>query len=278
MLALCAVVILLLITVLTLLVAMSDDFIKSDLIDGFQQVFTFHGHKLHVRGFAVVEWTNDRTIISDDGSATGDANTTRRHSKEIYLSWDTKQLLIWERNRRESNPRILKFVKFNQPNFICSATPISKPKFKIQVVLAAALDMSFKVYDRNLNLIESIKHEERAILQLVFDSSRDIVLSSGAAGIVLWKFYKNSISDTNHIMERLVTFESCKYWVTKMIYEPQFERIYVMNDRTVKVYNITRQTLQAEIINAHQAPVTAACWFARNQFYITGCRLVYFEA
>jgi ABC-type uncharacterized transport system permease subunit len=149
-------------------------------------------------------------------------------------------------------------------------------QFKIQVILAAALDMSFKVYDRNLNLIESIKHEERAILQLVFDGSRDIILSSGAGGITLWKFYKNKISDSNHIMEKLLTFESCNYWVTKMIYEPNFERIYVMNDRTVKVYNITRQTLQAEIVNAHYAPVTAACWFARNQFYITGCRLEYF--
>jgi WD40 repeat protein len=123
--------------------------------------------------------------------------------------------------------------------------------------------------------VESIKHEERAILQLICDKNKDIILSSGAAGIAVWRFYKNSIIDTCHIMEKLYVLDGCNHWVSKMIYEPAFDRVYIMNDRSVKVFNLTRHAMQAELINAHLAPVTTACWYARNQFYLTGCRLIF---
>ena len=242
---------------------------EKELIDGFQELFSFRQHNLVIKGFHLIVWSNTAT---SDEEHSANLYSMRRHLKQHYISWDAKQLLLWERNQRESLLRVVNTVKFPLPNFIFSVIPVSKPKMKIQVILAAALDMSFKIYDRNLNLLESIKHEERAILQLIFDQKKDIILSSGASGISVWKLYKMSVIDTNHIIEKLFTFESCNYWVSKMIYEPSFERIYVMNDRNVKVFNLSKQTLQAELTNAHQAPVTAICWFARNQFYVTGCR------
>lgn len=250
-----------------------DDDYENEMVDGFEEAFTFQGHRLNIRGFNTVSTgdSDDSMFTTDESKASGDIHR-KRHAKEQYISWDTKQLILWERKAREKNPIILHTVKFAQANFICSVVSISKPKIKMQVLLAAALDMSFKIYDRHLNLVESIKHEERAILQLICDEKKDIILSSGAAGIAVWRFYKNSIIDTCHIMEKLFVLDGCNHWVSKMIYEPAFDRVYVMNDRSVKVFNLTRHIMQAELVNAHQAPVTAACWYARNQFYLTGCR------
>lgn len=257
----------------------SNDESSSDreVVDGFEEIFTFTGHKLSIRGFNVVTFADDllhdaRDSDDEDNQKDSVFIPKRRNYLEQYISWDAKHLLLWQRSLSESTPRIIRVHKFSQANFICSVASVTNMKLKMQVFLAAALDMSFKIYDRNLTMIESIKHEERAILQLVCDHGKDIILSSGAAGISVWRLYKNSSIDTSHIMEKLFTLDNCSYWVSKMIYEPAFDRIYVMKERSVIVYNLSRQSIQAEIMNAHQAPVTTACWYSRNQFYLTGCR------
>lgn len=50
------------------------------------------------------------------------------------------------------------------------------------VFFAPALDMSFKIYDNNFVLIESIHHDERAIIDSVYDREKDILILSGAKG------------------------------------------------------------------------------------------------
>ena len=74
--------------------------------------------------------------------------------------------------------RVINKIAFPNPNFICSIIF----SIKMRVFLAAALDMSFKIYDRKLDLLESIRHDERAILQLKYDAIDDVFLASGASG------------------------------------------------------------------------------------------------
>jgi hypothetical protein len=42
--------------------------------------------------------------------------------------------------------------------------------------------MSFKLYDNNFLLLESIHHEERAIIDCVYEREKDILILSGAKG------------------------------------------------------------------------------------------------
>lgn len=151
----------------------------------------------------------------------------------IY-SWDVKQVLLWkydfhnDKLHHHHTPELIDSVKFsNQPNFLSAIVFIPK----LRIFLAAALDMSFKIFDRKLALLETIQHEERAILQLELDSSKDILYSSGAAGIAAWRIYRNLSVDKAHILEKLYMFDGCDTWITKMIYEPNHNRIYAIKER-----------------------------------------------
>jgi WD40 repeat protein len=233
----------------------------SHLHDGLHEAFSFRSHKLQVRSFNVIEVFEDDKHQSEFSSL-----------RELYVSLDARQILIWENNNLSSsgNPTVISQLKFpkSQPNYIRSVLFIPKMK----VFLAAALDMSFKIYDKGLNLLESIRHEERAILQLEFDPDKEIILSSGASGIAVWRLYRNTLLDTAHIMERMYSFEGCNTWVSRMVYEPKLNRVYAINDRSAKVLSISRRAIITELENVHDAPLTAICWYERNQLYITGCR------
>ncbi len=146
---------------------MSHHDFKLNLQDGFQDIFTFTSHRLQVRGYNMVEIAEDPKFQSEFGAV------------EQFLSWDSKQLILWESNLTFNKPTVLHTLKLAQANYICSVVFI--PKLKI--FLAAALDMSFKLYSRQLQLLESIHHEERAILHLEYDLAKDIIIASGASGV-----------------------------------------------------------------------------------------------
>lgn len=230
----------------------------NQLQDGFQELFTFDEHRLNLRGFGLVEWTEESKRQTDF------------NMQQTYISWDVKQVLLWKFDFRPNHsPKLLHHVKFsNQPNFICAI--VNVPRMK--VFLAAALDMTFKIFDRNLRLLESIHHEERAILQLELDAEKDIIYSSGANGISVWRLYRNTSVDKAHIMEKLYTFDDCEKWVTHMIYEPRFNRVYAIKERSVQVLSTTRRSVITVLADVHDAPVNVVCWYERNQFYMTGCR------
>jgi WD40 repeat protein len=241
---------------------------KHQLKDGFQELFIFRGHRLQLRGFNTVEWLEDN--IRQTAAANSSSASEYRLRYHYYISWDVKQVLLWKHDilSWNSKPQLLHSVKFsNQPNFVCAIVHITKMK----VFLAAALDMSFKIFDRQLNLLESIHHEERAILQLEYDQSKDLIFSSGANGISVWKLYRNLTLDKSHVMEKLYSFLGCENWITKMIYEPEFDRIYALKERSAQVLSLTRQNVITTLENVHDAPVSAICWYERNQFYLTGC-------
>lgn len=239
------------------------NFFSNQLQDGFHEIFTFRGHRLQLRGLKVVEWAEDN----------------RRQSgfyyRQHFLSWDVKQVLLWRQdfldsqNEPQPHPVLIHQVRFsNQQNFICAIVHIPR----LKVFLAAALDMSFKIFDKTLIQLESIRHDERAILELEYDASKDIIFTSGATGISAWKLYRNSSLDKAHVMEKLYSFKGCTDWVTKMIYEPQFNRIYALKERSAQVLSIPRRSCVTSLEDCHEAPINVVCWYERNQFYITGCR------
>ena len=107
-----------------------------------------------------------------------------RHD-EFTVSWPLKKegSFVW---------RVLLGLLYYD-GFICSVVNIIT-EHNVPVFLSAALVMSFKVFDYNLKLIESIKHEERAVISLEYDSKKKLLLSSGASGITIWKFYHSDVN------------------------------------------------------------------------------------
>eukprot|EP01039_Chlorochromonas_danica_P000067 gene67-73_t len=239
-------------------------FFSNQLQDGFHEIFSFRGHRLQLRGLKIVD------MIEDNHRRQGGF-----FYRQYFISWDVKQVLLWRQdfydsqNEPQPHPILIQQVRFsNQPNFICAIIYI--PRLKI--FLAAALDMSFKLLDKTLALLESIRHEERAILQMEYDNSKDLIFTSGAAGISAWKIYRNTTLDKAHVMEKMYTFKGCEDWVTRMIYEPQFNRIYALKERSAQVLSIPRRSVVTVLEDCHEAPINVVCWYERNQFYITGCR------
>ena len=231
---------------------------NSVVYDGFHDLFRFKEHRLQVRGFNLLDL--------DDGKES--EFNTRHH----ILSWDNKQVYLWQNDTKDSKPRVMHQIRSSssQSCCLCSIVLVSKMK----VFLGAALDMTFKIYDKKLNLLEVIRHEERAILHLEYDAPRDLIISAGACGVGVWRLYRHTSLDSAHIVEKLYTFEGCSHWVSKVIYEPQSDRIYAIQDSSVQVLTFARRGVAAELNDIHDSPVNVACWYNRNQFYITGCRYV----
>lgn len=229
------------------------------LQDGFQELFNFKNHRLLIRGFNAVDWLED-TIRQQEYTV----------KSQFYISWDAKQVILWKHEASNGfKPSVVQHIKFsNQPNFICAVVHVTKMK----VFLAAALDMSFKVLDRNLNQLESIRHEERAILQMEYDNEKDLIFTSGASGISAWRLYRNLTIDKAIVMEKLYSFEGCDNWISHMIIQPKFNRIFALKERSVQVLSTTRRAVITILEDIHDSPVNTICWYERNQFYITGCR------
>lgn len=276
-------------------------FVQQTVQDGFQELFTFTGHRLQLRGFTPVDWSDELSRPNKFGPG-----------MNYYLSWDVKQVLLWGHDYRQGmnasslvdgnlyqpilsippgttasgtaslpntpRPFLITQLKFsNMPNFICAMAHISK----MRIFLAAALDMSFKLYDQNLTLVESIHHEERAILQIEYDSVKEIIFTSGATGVSVWRLYRasssvattgaNTSGNKAHVMEKLYSFPGCEMWISKMIYQPEYQKIYAIKDSSVQVLSPLRRCVIAVLENIHEAPINVVCWYERNQFYITGC-------
>lgn len=103
--------------------------------DGFQDYFKFNKHRLNIRGFNIVDFGYDRYLVNQESA-----------KKQIFISWDVKQLYLWECNLEAPTPVLVQQIKFPQPNFL-SAMIISQ---KMKVFVAAALDASFKIYDKKV--------------------------------------------------------------------------------------------------------------------------------
>lgn len=124
-------------------------------------------------------------------------------------------------------------------------------------------------------MLESIRHEERAILQLEYDTNKDIILAAGASGVSVWRVYRNLSLDKAFVMEKMYSFDDCTEWVSKMIYDSKYSRIYAIQETNAKILCLTTRSMVEELQHTHDAPLNCVCWYERNQFYITGTLIVY---
>lgn len=118
------------------------------LEDGFSAFSRFEGHKLPVKGIFQVDESSIANPVDQ------------------FITWDMKQTLFWKVDRTTGAARTIKQVKFSseRQNFIVAITYMPK----MRMFLFAAEDLSFKMFDKELNLVESIRHQERHIAAMEY--------------------------------------------------------------------------------------------------------------
>jgi len=237
----------------------ADSFTQTDLSDGFRQVFQFSGHKMTVRGMYCLEVVEEKEFGLD--------------RRDTYLSWDYMAAYVWIRDHQTTRPpRILHTLKFptGSKGFISAVTWVTK----LRVFLTSALDMTFKVYDKSFNLIESIRHEERSLgsLQTYFGADgQEYIVAASATGVSLWRMYRNSPSK-QYTVERLHIFEELRgEWVTKIELDKARGYLNAFSGTSVFVLNLARRSLVHRLERIHDNNLTVLVWYARSQFYLTAC-------
>ena len=232
---------------------MQDTKLSRTLNDGFQEMFTFRGHKLCVRGFSCVDSFEDK-------KATG--IEIRKYKEPEFVSWDSKTVLVWERYG-------IKYRHKFDSKKMSIGTVVYLPRHK--VFLAAANDFTFRVFGRRFDLIAFIPHQERAILAMEYDFENNLLLMSGSCGVSVWNFSRNITEEASFTLEKLFTFEGCTDWTNNIIFDQKTNRAFVLNDRNLSVISFKKRSIITRIDNAHESPLTRACWYPRSLVYITAC-------
>jgi hypothetical protein len=122
------------------------------LKDGFSDFSSYSGHKLPVKGL----------LLLDESTQTFTTPTDQ------FITWDMKQIHMWRLDRILGTIKTTKILKHphEKPNFIITILFIQK----LHLILMSASDLTFKLYDRDLNFLESIKHQEGTILGMEYDN------------------------------------------------------------------------------------------------------------
>lgn len=264
---------------------------KPHLYDGISNVFTYSGHLSKIKGVNIVTGTESK----------------RPHHSEVrstisqFYSWDEKSIHLWEYDADNvfANPpstepgfdvtepdseggggggeeynstTLVKSIKFPRPSFIPAVVFVGK----LKIFLACALDMTFRIYDAQLNLLEVIRHEERALLALEYIESKDMIIAAGAGGISAWRVSRGASLSQGHIIDRLFYFKGCEsIWATKLIVEPStndgVNRLYATVDTSIYTLSLNKKCIIDKISNTADSPFTACVFYPRNQYYVTGC-------
>jgi hypothetical protein len=139
------------------------------LRDGFQQILAFSGHHSVLRGYSHVE-------LYDDKQKKPRQSISTHHSvAEQFISWDLKSLILWEADVRGFG-KILHQIKFpmSKPGFISCIVYVAQ----LRIYLAATTDVSFQIFDKNLNLVESINHGSLSKLHVQFIFIAHLIISN----------------------------------------------------------------------------------------------------
>jgi hypothetical protein len=229
-----------------------------DLADGFKAVFEFKRHTSGVKGFAPIDLQEENCFI--------------RGRRDQYLSWDLLGINLWAREHDSASkePHIMHTVRFpkGSPGFIGCLVYVPR----LHIFVASALDMTFKIYSRELKLLESIVHEERAMLAMEYDHARDEIVMAGANGVSVWRIWRATKVSPEYVMEKLYDFENLRgMWVGGLQADVALGDVYALAGCSSYVLNLTRREVKHEMAQIHVMPVTCICWYGRSQFYLTGC-------
>lgn len=143
-------------------------FQDNNIRDSFQEMLSFIGSStLSIKTIHMCEVDKDKKVHK--AFLEGDNGENSKLKKLFqFITLDVKTITLWifDPSRINYKTQILNTYKFgNQQRFISSVIYIKK----LKIIIAAALDMTFKIFDQGLKFIESIHHSERAIITIECD-------------------------------------------------------------------------------------------------------------
>lgn len=130
---------------------------------------------------------------------------------------------------------------------------------KLKVFVAAALDMTFKLFSSDLKPIEVIPHEERAVLAMEYFAKDDVIVMSGARGVGVWRLWRpprvgHSMEKQPYTMERLYTFadiDGC--WVNRLQVDHSTAEVFAHSGNSAYVLSLHHRNVK------HSLKVRHAC-------------------
>jgi WD40 repeat protein len=173
-----------------------------------------------------------------------------KHTKK-YVSLDVKCMRLWDLHREH------KIVRFKKDNFIQALVYIETR----QVYLAAAMDMSIKVYDQNLEKVcvsstsNDISIEERALTSLVYDFNTETLVTGSVTGCHIWNFrgsrYKRASQSAQYALDWLEQFPGSEgKWIHRVDFGPitpdpvevnrESRRVHCAYENSLLVYNLIK--------------------------------------
>lgn len=178
-----------------------------------------------VHGFAY-EWeysTGDRTVVNTIVTATG--GKTR-----CFVSLDEKSMRLWDRTREYS------VCRWDRDNFVRAILPIPS----LRIFIAAALDMTFKVYDSNLSRIGQFNvkvgtDDIRAVLSLHHDEAHGEIFTGGLSGCQRWKLVGDRFRGFQ--LKHLQTLDRSEgKWVDRICVATTSKLLFCCHNNNVSVY------------------------------------------
>lgn len=88
------------------------------------------------------------------------AGATEKYKDLQIAVLDSKNLCLWDMDNSEKPPKRFAFTK--QEQFLTWGTFLAKHG----CFVFSALDMTLKIFDRHLNMIQSISHGQRAMVSI----------------------------------------------------------------------------------------------------------------
>ena len=127
--------------------------------------------------------------------------------------------------------------------------------YRLKIFFASALDMCFKIYDKNFKLIESIRHLERSILNIAYSMNKGLLIISGANGVSCWRIYRTNNNSNNkhhddpihYVIEKMFQFANCQEWISNLVYDEKNDKIFGMRENSIYVFSLGTRMLDTTL-------------------------------
>jgi hypothetical protein len=173
---------------------------------------------------------------------------------------------LWAREHSalEAEPRIINRLSFPKGSngFMTSIVYVSK----LKVFVAAALDMTFKLFSSDLKHLEVIPHEERAVLAMEYFVEDDIIVMAGARGVGVWRLWRppkvgHSMQKLSYTMERMFSFtdiDGC--WINGIQIDHSTAEVFAHSGNSAYVLSLQRRNVKHTLKVRHMRCLSCVSW------------------
>lgn len=131
--------------------------------------------------------------------------------------------------------------------------------------------MTFQIYDKLFTLLETISHDERSATDMIYEEQTHQIIIATATGVSIWSCCRSASLDLkSHIFERNAMISIG--WVSFITLDSLSSTILTVVGRSAVIISLHSKKIIARLDDIHEDSLTRIQWFAKNHFYVTGCK------